>query len=164
MGRHPGLVSHHLLAALQLLLAACMVVPRHWIERWHAQHNRAKDAAAGALVGGLSTHIGVGGGTYTIFYFLIHGRPIKDCTLSANFVGVFIGLMGSVGHLLGMLGSAPLPHAIGSTGRVLLVACGAAASPVGVRLQAQAPSGTIRIAVVVMLALSSSYALFCGRA
>lgn len=164
VGRHPGAVPHHLLSALQLLLAVCMVVPRRWIERWHALQNPPKDAAAGALVGGLSTLIGVGGGTYTIFYFLVHGRPIKDCTLSANFVGIFIGLMGIVGHVASTAGSVPLPHAIGSAGRVLLVACGAAASPLGVRLQARAPSGAIRKAVVAMLALSSTYGLLVGRA
>jgi len=163
VGRHPGMASTHLVAALQLLLAVCMLVPRRWIERWHALQTPPKDALAGAVVGGLSTLIGVGGGTYTIFYFLIHGRPIKDCTLSANFVGIFVGLMGIVGHVASTTGSAALPHAIGTGGRMLLIACGAAATPLGVRLQSRAPSGAIRKAVVAVLALSSAYALLGSR-
>ena len=77
--------------------------------------NRLKDAAVGSIVGGVSTLIGVGGGTYTIFYFLVHGREIKDCTLTSNFVGIFIGLMGIVGYY---------GYALVSTGGSLVVGHG----------------------------------------
>ena len=118
-----------------------------------------------ALIGGvgglISGSVGLAGGIFLVL--LIHGRPIKDCTLSANFVGIFVGLMGIVGQVASTTGSAALPHAIGTGGRMLLIACGAAANPLGVRLQSRAPSDAIRKAVVAMLALSSTYALLGSR-
>ena len=163
-GRHQDAISKPLLASLQLLLAMCMLIPRHWYERLRAARNRLKDATVGALVGGVSTLIGVGGGTYTIFYFLVHGREIKDCTLTSNFVGIFIGLMGIVGYYgctLTMSASG-LPvgaHGISGLEKVILIGFGVVASPLGVRLQSRLPAAAIKKIVVLVLACSSSYVL-----
>jgi uncharacterized membrane protein YfcA len=161
VGRHPNAMSRQLLAALQLLLAICMLIPRSWYEHLRAGHYPLKDTAVGSLVGGVSTLIGVGGGTYTMFYFLVHGRQIKDCTLTANFVGIFIGLMGVVGYYGTTATSGPSTtgHAIDTIGQLLLIACGAVASPLGVRLQSHVPSAAIKKMVALVLALSSSYAI-----
>ncbi|WP_280154160.1 sulfite exporter TauE/SafE family protein [Piscinibacter sp. XHJ-5] len=162
-GRRPDAVAKPLLAALQLLLAVCMLIPRSWYEHLRAARSRVKDAVVGAIVGGASTLIGVGGGTYTMFYFLVHGRQIKDCTLTSNFVGIFIGLMGIAGYygcaLLSAGGGPGGTHLIDTPGRALLIGFGIAASPVGVRLQARLPAGTIRTMVVLVLAASSGYVL-----
>ena len=160
-GRHQDAISRSLLASLQLLLAACMLVPRGWYEHLRAAHSRVKDTAVGSIVGGVSTLIGVGGGTYTIFYFLVHGRQIKDCTLTSNFVGIFIGLMGIVGYYgCTMAGGSPgTQHAIDALGKLTLIGFGVAASPLGVRLQSRLPAAAIKKLVVLVLALSSSYVL-----
>lgn len=162
-GRHQDAISKPLLASLQLLLAICMLIPRRWYEKLRAARNRLKDTAVGAIVGGVSTLIGVGGGTYTIFYFLVHGREIKDCTLTSNFVGIFIGLMGIVGYygyaLLSAGGSLAGHHGISALGKVLLIGFGVIASPLGVRLQSRLPAAAIKKTVVIVLACSSSYVL-----
>lgn len=162
-GRHQAAVSKSLLASLQLLLAVCMLIPRGWYEHLRTVRGRVKDAAVGSLVGGVSTLIGVGGGTYTIFYFLIHGREIKDCTLTSNFVGIFIGLMGVVGYYGCTLLSAAAPTTIGSSidalGKLVLVLFGVFASPLGVRLQSRLPATAIKKLVVLVLAVSSTYVL-----
>lgn len=164
VGRHPHAMSRQVLAALQLLLAVCMLVPRAWYEQLRTAHYPLKDAAVGSLVGGVSTLIGVGGGTYTMFYFLVHGRQIKDCTLTANFVGIFIGLMGVIGYYgsTAASGVSATSHAIDAMGQLLLVGCGAAASPLGVRLQAHVPAAAIKKMVVLILAVSSSYVLIAA--
>ncbi|MEP6872986.1 MAG: sulfite exporter TauE/SafE family protein [Burkholderiales bacterium] len=161
VGRHPNAMSRQSLAALQLLLAACMLIPRTWYEHLRARHCPLKDTAVGLLVGGVSTLIGVGGGTYTMFYFLVHGRQIKDCTLTANFVGIFIGLMGVVGYYgsAAANGASTTSYAIDAASQLLLIGCGAVASPLGVRLQSYVPSAAIKKLVVLILVLSSSYAL-----
>jgi uncharacterized protein len=161
VGRHPNVVSRQSLAALQLLLATCMLIPRAWYEHLRASRYPLKDTAIGALVGGASTLIGVGGGTYTMFYFLVHGRPIKDCTLTANFVGIFIGLLGVVGYYgSAAVNGAPMSsHMIDAASQLLLVGCGAIASPLGVRLQSRVPSAMIKKLVVLVLAVSSGYTL-----
>jgi uncharacterized membrane protein YfcA len=113
----------------------------------------------------MSTLIGVGGGTYTIFYFMIHGREIKDCTLTANFVGIFIGLMSIVGYY-GYVALASVHNVvtssgiIDSTGKAILIASGMLAGPIGVRLQRIAPAALIKKVIVLLLAASSSYVLF----
>ena len=163
-GRHQDAMPKALLAALQLLLALCMLLPRRWVENVRARRTRWKDATVGAVVGGVSTLIGVGGGTYTIFYFLIHGREIKDCTLTSNFVGIFIGLMGVVGYygtaLMSPGGVHSGGHAVGVVEQAVLIAFGAMASPLGVRLQSHLPAAAIKKIVVIVLACSASYVLF----
>ncbi len=162
-GRHQNAISKPLLASLQLLLAICMLVPRGLYENLRTARNRLKDAAVGSVVGAVSTLIGVGGGTYTIFYFLIHGREIKDCTLTSNFVGIFIGLMGILGYygyaLLSANGSPAGSHGISTLEQAVLISFGVIASPLGVRLQSQLPASAIKKIVVVVLACSASYVL-----
>jgi len=161
-GQHKEAVSKPLLASLQLLLAVCMLVPRAWYENLRVARSRLKDAPVGSIVGGVSTLIGVGGGTYTMFYFLVHGRQVKDCTLTSNFVGIFIGLMGVVGYYGTTLlspGLLPQHPAIDALGKVVLITFGVIASPLGVRLQARLPAATIKKAVVLILASSSAYVL-----
>ena len=160
-GRHQGAISKQLLASLQLLLALCMLVPKRWYEHLRAAHSPLKDTAVGSLVGGVSTLIGVGGGTYTMFYFLVHGRQIKDCTLTSNVVGIYIGLMSIVGYYGATRGVATFagPHAIDGLGKAILVAAGVAASAFGVRLQPKLPAAAIRKLVVPVRAVSSSYVL-----
>jgi len=162
-GRHQDALSKPLLASLQLLLAVCMLIPRRWYENLRTRRSRLKDATVGSIVGGVSTLIGVGGGTYTIFYFLVHGRQVKDCTLTSNFVGIFIGLMGIVGYygytLLSAGGSLAGDHGISALGKVVLIAFGVITSPLGVRLQSRLPAAAIKKLVVLVLAASSSYVL-----
>ena len=162
-GRHQDAISKPLLASLQLLLAVCMLVPRRLYENLRAARTRLKDATVGSIVGGVSTLIGVGGGTYTIFYFLVHGRDIKDCTLTSNFVGIFIGLMGIIGYYGGTLmsagGSVAGTHEVGALEKMVLIGFGVIASPLGVRLQSRLPSSAIKKIVVIILACSASYVL-----
>lgn len=162
-GRHQDAISKTLLASLQLLLAVCMLIPRRLYENLRAARNRLKDATVGSIVGGVSTLIGVGGGTYTIFYFLVHGREIKDCTLTSNFVGIFIGLMGIVGYygyaLLSAGGSPAGDHGIDALGKVVLIGFGVIASPLGVRLQSRLPAAAVKKTIVLILACSSCYVL-----
>jgi uncharacterized membrane protein YfcA len=164
-GQHKNAIPKQLLATLQLLLAVCMLIPRPWYESLRFEHAKWKDTAVGGLVGGVSTLIGVGGGTYTIFYFMIHGRGIKDCALTANFVGIFVGLMSLVGYY-GYVAVASVhdiatgSDSISPAGMAILVAAGVLAGPVGVKLQALAPAALIRKLIILVLAASSSYVLF----
>lgn len=163
-GQHINAIPKQLLAALQLMLAMCMLIPRAWYEQFRFGHSGLKDTTAGAMVGGISTLIGVGGGTYTIFYFLIHGRAIKDCTLTANFVGIFIGLMSIVGYYgyaaFASFGNVAGASVIDATGKIILFVAGALAAPIGVMLQRKAPAALIKRLIVFFLLASSSSVLF----
>ncbi len=164
LGQHKDAIPKELLASLQLLLAVCMLIPRGWYEKARIKHSKWKDTIVGAIVGGISTLIGVGGGTYTIFYFMTHGREVKDCTLTANFVGIFIGMMSLVGYY-GYVAVASASHVATSTstidtvGKAILIASGVLAGPFGVKLQKKAPAALIKTVIVLILAASSSYVL-----
>jgi uncharacterized membrane protein YfcA len=161
VGRHPNVVSRQSLAALQLLPAACLLVPRDRYALLRASHCRLKDTTIGALVGGASTFIGVGGGTYTMFYFLVQGRSIKDCALTSSVVGIFIGLMGVVGYG-GSHATRSVPmssHVLDTVSQLLLIGCGALASPLGLRLQSHVPPAAVRTLMFLILALSSACTL-----
>lgn len=166
-GHYRNGISRQLLAGLQLALALCMLMPRSWYDdaRFHA--NPVRDAAVGSVVGGLSTLIGVGGGTYTIAYGLLNGRAIKDCTVTANYVGIFIGLMSLVGYYgyteLASLHSGGIDHnLIDGTGKAILIAAGVLFGQAGVRLQALLPAAAIKQTIVWLLATSAMYVLFTG--
>jgi uncharacterized protein len=164
-GQHKGAISKPFLASLQLLLAACMLIPRACYEKARMKHGKLKDTIVGSIVGGVSTLIGVGGGTYTIFYFLTRGRDIKDCTLIANFVGIFIGAMSIAGYY-GCVAFASPNHIatshsiIDAVGKAILIIFGIAACPLGVKLQKRLPAGMIKKTIVLTLAASSCYVLF----
>lgn len=166
-GHYRDGISKQLLAGLQLTLALCMLMPRSWYEIARIHANPVRDAAVGSVVGGLSTLIGVGGGTYTIAYGLLNGRGIKDCTVTANYVGIFIGLMSLVGYYgyteLASLHSAVVDrNLIDGTGKAILIVAGVVFGQVGVRLQALLPAATIKQTIVWILVASSMYVLFTG--
>ena len=164
-GHYKNVVPKQLLAGLQLMLALCMLLPRAWYEKTKFRPNNIKNGIVGAFVGGISTLIGVGGGTYTIFYFLIHGWQIRNCTLIANFVGIFIGLASIMGYF-GYVFFTPAEysntgqHTIDAMGKVILIIAGMFAAPSGVKLQSVMPARMIKRLIVVMLAISSSYVMF----
>lgn len=164
-GKHKDAISKDTIAVLQLGLAACMLVPRSWYANARFEHGPVKDGAVGSVVGAMSALIGVGGGTYTIAYFMTHGRAIKDCTLTSNFVGVFIGAMSLLGYygylLFATVGGAAHPvKTIDTVGKVVLVLAGILACPLGVKLQTKISGPTIKNAIVLFLAASSTYVLF----
>ena len=166
-GHYRNGISKQLLAGLQLALAMCMLMPRSWYENARLNANAARDAAVGSVVGGLSTLIGVGGGTYTIAYGLLNGRAIKDCTVTANYVGIFIGLMSLVGYygyteLASFHSGVVDRNLIDGIGMTILIVAGVVFGPIGVRLQAVLPAATIKQAIVWILVTSSMYVLFTG--
>lgn len=165
-GQHKNAIPKQLLAILQLILAVCMLIPRPWYEGVRLKHTKFKDTLVGSLVGGISTLIGVGGGTYTIAYFMTHGREIKDCTLTANFVGIFVGLMSIVGYygyitLASTQNLTTTSHSvIDGLGAAILIVAGMLTGPSGVKLQRVLPAASIKKIIVAILAISACYVLF----
>jgi uncharacterized membrane protein YfcA len=164
-GQNENCISIQMLAFMQMLLAFCMSIPLAWFEACRFDRAKWKDSTVGSIVGGVSTLIGVSGGTYTIFYFMIHGTEIKDCTMTANFVGIFIGFMSLIGYYGYFVVASASNVAISAgfmdlTGKLILMTCGILAAPVGVKLQRIAPSAHIKKLVVYVLATSSSYIFF----
>jgi uncharacterized membrane protein YfcA len=73
-------------------------VPRGWIR-----------AAAGAVIGFLSTLMGVGGGVLANTFMTLYGRPIHQAIATAAGVGVLIAIPGTVGYIAAGWNAEGLP-------------------------------------------------------
>ncbi|MBX3622510.1 MAG: sulfite exporter TauE/SafE family protein [Rhizobacter sp.] len=154
------LVTPALVAILQLCLAAVMLWPvaESTGER---TTNKLLDFFFGGLIGGVSTLIGVGGGTYTIAYFVYAAkRKFQDAIATANMTGLIIGVLSVVGYLISLLyidKTHPVQHAspISAAGMVILIVSGVVFSSIGVRLSRKLPTKVLRKILVVALMISA---------
>ncbi|RZI84933.1 MAG: sulfite exporter TauE/SafE family protein [Rubrivivax sp.] len=153
------LVTPHLVALLQMCLAAVMLWPVREENATKTPQRGVVDASFGGLIGGVSTLIGVGGGTYTIAYFVYGaGSKFRDAIATANLTGLTIGALSVAGYLVSLLafkesaaGSGPLT----AMGMALLIVSGMATAPLGVRLSRILPTKTLRQILIFALIVSS---------
>ncbi len=76
-------------------------------------------AAIPTAIGGLSSMMGIGGGTFSVMTLTIFGEPIHKAVGTAALFGLVISLPGTVGYMLTGLADARVPP--GSLGYVSLV-------------------------------------------
>jgi uncharacterized membrane protein YfcA len=159
--RHPDLVSNQVIAALQLCLAAVMLYPvpdRQSVPR----PNKLRDVSFGGLIAAVSTLIGVGGGTYTIAYFVYgFGARFRDAIATANFTGLAVGMFSVAGYGASKLwaNAAATDGALGPityTGMAILVVAGLVAAPLGVRVSRVVPVKHLRLLLIVALMASAA--------
>ena len=154
------LVTPSLVAVLQLCLAAVMLWPVAESSGERAS-NKLMDLCFGGLIGGVSTLIGVGGGTYTIAYFVYAAkRKFQDAIATANMTGLIIGALSVVGYLISLLyvdtqATANQPSPISPLGMVILIVSGVVFSSVGVRMSRKLPTKVLRKILVVALIISA---------
>jgi uncharacterized membrane protein YfcA len=154
------LVTPSLVALLQLCLAAVMLYPmKEGQEKRHSAN--LLDTFFGGLIGGVSTLIGVGGGTYTIAYFVYAAkRPFRDAIATANINGLVVGVL-SVAGFLASLAYAPAsasPHStspISTAGMVILIVTGVVFSSLGVRLSRRLPTAVLKKILIFALIASA---------
>lgn len=154
-----GMVTPWLVAMLQLALAAVML----WPVEDKARTRRdlpARDLSFGGAVAAVSTLIGVGGGTYTIAYFVYGaGVRFRDALATANFTGFTVGTMCVAGYLLALAVSPAAAGAmlqpVGAWGTVAVIVAGVLAAPLGVRLSQSLPTRTLRHILIGALVVSA---------
>jgi uncharacterized protein len=147
------LVSRQLIALLQLCLAFVMFLPISDLET-KRRNTPVRDAAFGGVIGAVSTLIGVGGGTYTIAYFVYGtGTKFRDAIATANLTGLMIGSLSVAGffasQLLFAAKAEPVSGPISSIGMVILIVAGVLAAPLGVRISNKLPVKRLRQILVV---------------
>ena len=154
------LVTPSLVAVLQLCLAAVMLWPVSESTGERAS-NKLLDLFFGGLIGGVSTLIGVGGGTYTIAYFVYAAkRKFQDAIATANMTGLIIGALSVLGYLASLLyvdtgASSNHESPISPAGMVILIVSGVIFSSVGVRLSRKLPTKVLRKILVFALIISA---------
>jgi uncharacterized membrane protein YfcA len=158
------LVSKEMVAVLQLCLAAVMFWPIAETATRRAS-NATMDASFGGIIGGVSTLIGVGGGTYTIAYFVYgSGARFRDAIATANLTGLTVGVLSVVGYLSSLVlfqHSGPQSSGpISVYGMVAMVVSGVVAAPLGVRLSQRLPTKTLRQILIFALMVSAGRLLW----
>ncbi len=154
------LVTPAMVAVLQLCLAAVMLWPIADSPGQRTPH-KGLDLFFGGLIGGVSTLIGVGGGTYTIAYFVYAAkRRFQDAIATANMTGLIIGALSVLGYLISLLlpaGAEPDTHAspISAFGMGILIVSGVIFSSFGVRLSRKLPTKVLRQILVGALIISA---------
>ena len=158
------LVTPHLVATLQLCLASVMLWPMRTENEAQTPQRGVVDASFGGLIGGVSTLIGVGGGTYTIAYFVYGtGSKFRDAIATANLTGLTIGALSVAGYLVSLVAfraSAAGHGPLTATGMGLLIVAGMASAPLGVRLSRKMPTKTLKQILIFALIVSSLKLLF----
>jgi len=118
------------------------------------------------VVGAMSTLIGVGGGSYTIAYFVYGaGSRFRDAIATANLTGLTVGALSVLGYLSTLV-FFKHPEAVAGTGpistwgMVVLVVAGTAAAPLGVKWSTRLPTKTLRQTLIFALLISAGRLLW----
>lgn len=117
-------------------------------------------SSVGAVIGGVSALVAIGGGTMTVPFLTWCNVRIQTAIGTSAAVGLPIAVAGTLGYLLNGWGAADLPaHALGFVYWPAVVAMATASlfsAPMGARLAHRLPVATLKklfAALVVVLAL-----------
>lgn len=159
-------VTPHVVGVLQICMAVMMLTtPLKGALVPGVLTNKFVDASFGGFVGGISSLIGVGGGSYTIAYFVRWvGADFRDAIAAANLSGFIIGALSVIGYGISLIafdGRAETAHGpLGSFWKFLVIFFGLIAAPLGVRASGLVRVRTLRRWIVAMLALSAANLLY----
>lgn len=115
--------------------------------------------AIGMSIGGLSTLMGIGGGTFGVTLMTLFNVPIHRAVATAAGLGVIISIPGTIGFIsagIGELGRPPLSLGyVNLIGFALIVPATVLTTPWGVALAHALPRQTLKRAFAAFLALTS---------
>ena len=155
--RGPALTA--IFAVVALLVSLHMAFGRpHWRLGQDLPRGMGK-AALGAFIGGVSTMMGIGGGSLAVPALTLFGFPIHRAVGTASAIGLIIGVPGTLGFILGGWSAPDLPPF--SLGYVNLLGVAAilptsmATAPWGARLAHGLDTAALRRAFAVFLALTA---------
>ena len=120
-------------------------------------------------IGGLSSMLGIGGGTISVMVFTLFGEPIHRAVGTASLIGLAISVPGTLGFVvLGWNSAAALPFMLGYVsliGFALVAPMTVMAAPLGARIAHGMSQRTLSIAFGLFLVIASArmfYQTFYG--
>jgi uncharacterized membrane protein YfcA len=134
---------------------------------WRVAPNLPKGApraGLGALLGGVSVLMGIGGGTFGVLLMTLCGRPIHRAVATAAGFGVAIGVPGVIGFVLTGLGvDGRPPWSLGYVslpGALFIGVLTVLMTPVGVHVAHALPALMLRRLFALCLALTAASLLY----
>jgi len=144
-----------------------------WLDFKPAPHRglpgRLGTTLAGSLIGAVSSWVGIGGGTLSVPFMLLHNMPLHRAIATSAAIGFPIALAGAAGYMAGGWGIAGLPA--GSAGFVYLPALAGIVlgsvltAPLGARTAHRLsvrPLKRIFALLLILLALRMAWTLHIG--
>ncbi|MEO8017716.1 MAG: sulfite exporter TauE/SafE family protein [Pseudomonadota bacterium] len=116
--RAPQAVLAGVFGSVALAVALKMLLPFDHLRMADRVPHGARGAGIAVLIGGVSTVMGIGGGTLTVPTLNLCGYPIHRAVGTAALFGVFISIPGTLGYLLAQ---PPVPLPWATIGYVSLV-------------------------------------------
>ena len=105
----PGRVLHYVVAVSVLAVGIQFAFTKRAAPAHRPLPGGATLAAAGGVIGTLSTLIGIGGGSLTVPYLTWCSVPVKQAIATAAAVGFPIAVAGTIGYVVGGLNETGLP-------------------------------------------------------
>ncbi len=124
--------------------------------------------AYGAMIGVLSTLMGIGGGQLSNMFMTFYGRPIHQAIATSSGLGVLISIPGAIGYVYAGwpaaaanpdIAALQFPFAIGYVSLIataIVAPTSVLTAPVGVKLAHALPKRTLEIAFGIFLFLVSA--------
>lgn len=114
-------------------------------------------ACVGAVIGFLSTLMGIGGGVLNNTYMTLYGRPMHQAVATSSGVGALIAVPGTIGFIIAGWGVAGLPPLslgyVNLMGVALIVPITLVTAPLGVRMAHALPKRRLEILFGIFLIL-----------
>lgn len=142
----------------ELLVAAHLLI--NYKPATHAATiSRIRSFTGGTIIGGISSVVGIGGGTLTVPFLLWHDIPVRQAVASSAACGFPIALAGTAAYVVSGWNTAGLPgYTLGYVNLpafALIIITSIVSAPVGAGLAHRLPEKTLRIVFAMfLLALS----------
>ena len=155
-----GWVLTAVFAAIALLVALNMLFRRQGAQLLTDFPNPAVKIGLGGLVGGISTMMGIGGGTLSVPILTMFGYDIRRAVGTAAAIGFVIAIPGTLGYVLlgwGREGLPPLSLGyVNLLAAAVLIPCTTLAAPWGARIAHAIPQRALQLCFAFFLTLTSA--------
>jgi uncharacterized membrane protein YfcA len=155
-----GVVLTAVFAGVALVVAVNLVLQRDgraWIAG--GLPGAPGRALIGAVIGALSTMMGIGGGTLTVPTLAAFGYPVHRAVGTAAAVGAIIAIPGTIGFVIGGIGEPMRPPLslgyVNLMGLALIFPVSMLLAPLGAKLAHKLPPRLLRLAFATFLTASA---------
>ncbi len=140
-----------------LLIAIQMLLPLENYRPWKAVPRGPGGIIAPSLIGGLSSMMGIGGGTFSVATLTMMSQPIHRAVGTASLFGLLIAVPGTLGFIVTGWGDPRLPPAnigyINLVGVALIAPMTVLMAPLGARLAHKLSKRQLSLAFGVFLGI-----------
>ncbi len=155
-----GDVLAMIFGVVALLVAGQMLVGgRDWFPGLRLSQHEIARLGLGGIIGGLSTLMGIGGGTLSVPLLRACGTPMRRAVGTASAIGVVIAVPGAAGFMitgLGIDGRPPLSLGyVSVAGFACIVPMGLVTAPLGASLAHRVNATRLRQAFALFLAATA---------